>query len=71
VTFTGPEVKSVSVGKDGRFQTDLQTGTYTVVGRSPLYHSSADGRPVPCRPARNAVVRESATTNVLVVCLLI
>ena len=67
VRFTGPETKSIPVGKDGRFRIELQTGSYTVVGHSPLYQGSMYA----CRPDGNPVVHDSATTNILVVCPLI
>jgi hypothetical protein len=67
VLFTGPETKSVPVGKDGTFRIELQAGTYTVVGHSPQYQDSMYS----CRPDASPVVRDSATTSILVVCPLI
>jgi hypothetical protein len=67
VQFSGPETKSVAVGKDGTFRVELRTGTYRVVGHSPLYQDSM----YDCQPAGNPVVHDSATTNILVVCPLI
>jgi hypothetical protein len=67
VQFTGPDTKSVAVGKNGTFRVELQTGTYRVVGHSPLYQGSMYA----CRPDGNPVVHDSVTTNILVVCPLI
>jgi hypothetical protein len=67
VQFTGPETKSVTIGKDGTFRIELQTGTYRVEGHSPLYQDSM----YDCRPDGNPVVHDSAATNILVVCPLI
>ena len=67
VQFTGPETKSVTVGKDGIFQIELRTGTYRVVGHSPLYRGSMYA----CRPDAHPVVHDSATTSILVLCPLI
>ena len=70
VSFTGPEAKSVSVGKDGAFQISLPPGTYKVQGHSPLYgggtYTCSPMNPHP-RPGET-VVREGAATSVLVVC---
>jgi hypothetical protein len=55
VEVTGPETRSVTVGNNGIFQIEVETGPYTVVGHSLLYN----GGTLPCRPRGAAVVHEA------------
>jgi hypothetical protein len=55
---------SVSVGTDGRYAVTVPAGTYTVVGRSPLYQGGA----AYCYAAKPVTVGSGSTAAARVVC---
>ena len=65
VTLTGPGVdQDVSVRADGSYSVTVPAGTYTVVGRSPLYESGG----ALCRATEAATVTSGHTTTADVLC---
>jgi hypothetical protein len=65
VTLTGPGVhREVPVGTGGAYSVTVPAGTYTIVGRSPLYESGA----ALCRAAGAATVTSGRTTKADVLC---
>ncbi len=65
VTLTGPGVhRDVLVGASGSYSVIVPAGSYTVVGRSPLYGSGTGL----CRAARVAMVTSGNSTKADVFC---
>ena len=65
VTLTGPGVhRDVRVGASGTYSVTVPGGTYTIVGRSPLYESGA----ALCRATEAATVTSGHTTTADVLC---
>jgi hypothetical protein len=55
---------TTTAGSDGAFSARIPPGTYTVIGRSPLYDSGSGD----CRPIEPVTVVASTTTQVVVAC---
>jgi hypothetical protein len=55
----------MTVGTDGRFSAALMPGTYSLVGRSPLYNG---GMAYDCQALQVAVVTADRTTSTNVFC---
>lgn len=65
LTITAGGVEHVvSVGDDGSYSVTLAPGSYTVVGRSPMFQDGTSD----CRPSGDAHITAGATTSLDVAC---